>query len=545
VYEAVCMEVPHRRPPKGLSGASLGAFELWDSAGDTKPKEPLLSMQWKDGGMRAMKKRTFALAILLSLAFFLMEGSFSWGQTIPMTDLGTLGGTYSYPLALNDQGRVVGRSSTPSGAYHAFSWTSSEGMIDLGALGGINSEAVAVNEQGQVVVTSSMSDGSWRSFLWTNGGPLVDLNTPGENSTIARFINDLGQVAGVRTDAGNVDHIFFWTPGGGMIDMVPMEGYYCEPKAMNNQGQIVGVCTGSDTRAFLWNPNGNLSYLGDLSGGFSFSYALAVNDSGQVVGQSWNAEYANHAFFWSPNGGMVDLGALGGDFSEAVAVNALGQVVGNSSNPSGDTQAFFWTAGKMVGLGTLGGTSSEAKSINDQGQVVGLSTTASGDSHAFLWTQNEGMKDLGTLGGNSSFATAINNRGQIIGGSGDSTMSMAGLPKTRAILWSLPLPPSSPSPEEQLKKMIAEVEKLIQSGELRKVTGRGLIIELQVVLKKVQREKSKTACWLLHSLTHQIQGLVKSRKLSSANGKNLIDMATEVGTCADEWKEHYRKCGKK
>jgi hypothetical protein len=66
-----------------------------------------------------------------------------------------------------------------------------------------------------------------------------------------------------------------------------------------------------------------------------------------------------------------------------------------------------------------------------------------------------------------------------------------------------------------------------------------------VILKKVQREKNKTACWLLHSVTHQIQGLVKSRKLSSANGKNLIDMATEVGTCADEWKEHHRKCGKK
>jgi probable HAF family extracellular repeat protein len=246
---------------------------------------------------------------------------------------------------------------------------------------------------------------------------------------------------------------------------------------------------------------------------------------------------------------MMDLGALGGDFSEAVAVNALGQVAGNSSTPSGDTQAFFWTAaGGIVGLGTLGGTFSEARSINDQGQVVGLSTTATGDSHAFLWTQKEGMKDLGSLGGNSSFATAINNRGQIIGEIGGNVMSSSTLPQTRAVLWSLPLPPSSLSPEEQLKQLIAEVEKLIRSGELRKVPGRGLIIELQVILKKVQREKNKTACWLLHSFTHQIQGLVKSRKLSSANGKNLIDMAAEVGTCADEWKGHHKnhkKCGKK
>ena len=335
-----------------------------------------------------------------------------------------------------------------------------------------------------------------------------------------------------------------------MIDAGLPEGYFnSQPAAMNSQGQIVGWGFDSSdySRAFLWTPNETMLDLGSLGRGFS--YALAINDSGQVVGGSWNGAYSNHAFFWSPGGGMVDLGTLGGDFSEAFAINARGQVLGRSSTPSGDSQAFLWTAaGGMVGLGTLGGTSSEARSINDQGQVVGLSTTASGDWHAFLWTENEGMKDLGTLTGNASFATAINNRGQIIGGSGDNVTSRARLPETRAILWSLPLPPSCPSPDELLENMIGEIERLIGSGELRKVPGRGLIIELQVILKRAQSEKNKTACWLLQSLSYQIKGLVKSRKLTIENGQNLINMASDIGICADEWRGHLttdKKCGKK
>src|ERR671930_236835 len=74
----------------------------------------------------------------------------------------------------------------------------------------------------------------------------------------------------------------------------------------------------------------------------------------------------------------IDLGTLGGTQSVAIAVNASGQVVGQSATAGeAESHAFSWTqAGGMVDLGTLGGTQSVAVAVNASGQVVGFSTTA-------------------------------------------------------------------------------------------------------------------------------------------------------------------------
>jgi probable HAF family extracellular repeat protein len=91
-----------------------------------------------------------------------------------MVDLGTLGGSPSNATsqgnAVNDNGQVVGTSSTKSGPSHAFSWTQAGGMVDLGTLGGSPSngvsESYAVNQSGQVVGISSTADSSLHATLW-------------------------------------------------------------------------------------------------------------------------------------------------------------------------------------------------------------------------------------------------------------------------------------------------------------------------------------------------------------------------------------------
>jgi probable HAF family extracellular repeat protein len=122
-----------------------------------------------------------------------------WNADGSVTTLGTLGGSSSQAMAVNNQGEVAGCSGIASGYQHAFTEIGGV-MTDLGTLGG-SSYAYGINNSGEVVGYSYLADGDQHAFLYFDGS-MLDLNVllPANSGWVleeAFGINDAGQITGM------------------------------------------------------------------------------------------------------------------------------------------------------------------------------------------------------------------------------------------------------------------------------------------------------------------------------------------------------------
>jgi probable HAF family extracellular repeat protein len=95
-----------------------------------------------------------------------------------------------------------------------------------------------------------------------------------------------------------------------------------------------------------------------------------------IVGTSLDASNIGRGFLWTTVTGMVELDSLGGD-TYAVAINNSGDVAGLSADVSGNRHAVRWRAAEnweIEDLGTLDeGCCSQGFGINSFGDVAGVS----------------------------------------------------------------------------------------------------------------------------------------------------------------------------
>jgi probable HAF family extracellular repeat protein len=299
-----------------------------------------------------------------------------------ITDLEEGTNRFGVVYAMNANGDVVGDAN-----FQAFVWSHGT-MSTPASLGNSFSTARSINDLGQVVGGVALN-GTSVAFL-LDRGVVTNLAVPaGTTYSLAAAINNQGEVL-VNTRAGMGSTAFLWVHGAQR--QIPSLGGFIEANALNQLGQVVGESSSSTTpsHAFLWSGGQSID-LGVLSGGEAggncgfcaapnFSNALAINDSGEIVGQSAAAGQVLHAFVWR-SGGMEDLGALPGDNrSSASSINNRGQIVGWSGHATGViidyTRAALWSHGTIVDLNEYlpansGWTLDIAVAINSSGQIAG------------------------------------------------------------------------------------------------------------------------------------------------------------------------------
>jgi probable HAF family extracellular repeat protein len=249
--------------------------------------------------------------------------AFVWDKHNGLQDLGTLGGPDALATLINERGQIAGvsyTSSTPNPnngpctpnvpTQDPFLWEKGAGgMTDIGTFGGTCGQPDALNNRGQVVGLSYLAGNlTYHPFLWDkrDNPPLTDLGTFGGDNGVANWINDSGAIAGSADFPGNqIHHAFLWK-NGVMIDLGTVGTDPCSrASAINSKGQIVGGSSDCTTflHAYLWENGGPMIDLNTVvapGSGLTLTFALYINDRGEIAGNGVLANGDTHAFLLIP-----------------------------------------------------------------------------------------------------------------------------------------------------------------------------------------------------------------------------------------------------
>jgi len=295
------------------------------------------------------------------------QHGFLWKPSGGWSDLGTLGGSWSRVYDINDDGWVVGASTTAAGANHTCLWHGESGMQDLGIFGGISSIANGINNRGQIVGTYRTDElpyasehylQQWRGLLWDADDGMSDVGMPPAYGTgwpwdhvSARAFSDKGHIAVSTTEVLGYGYYNnrIWLKdqdGWSLIEARPAGGGSVpRVQDVNNWGQVVGHYSDKEgSAAFLWQRE-SWTAIGDFGGGESTAWA--INDSGQVVGYALDADGHSRAYLWE-RGEILDLNDYippesGWELTWGRDINDQGQILAYGRDPDGNSNACVLT----------------------------------------------------------------------------------------------------------------------------------------------------------------------------------------------------------
>lgn len=249
--------------------------------------------------------------------------------------------------------------------------------------------AMGINEHNEVVGFVQPGDSVFTryAFLWRAETGLVSLG-----GYMARSINEKGQIAG----SSDFIQAGVWENGAWIVLPNRQNAY-----AINNHGQVTGLISAQPSIPGPYAP-----YRDDDIYSSNFielekpwpmaSHGLDINSFGEVTADCAGAPGVLYvAVFYRADTSYVVLDSGGNYDAHAQALNDAGQIVGNTRVTSSSAhEAVFWDShdSPLEYMGTLGSGAGVAWAINNVGQAVGLS-----GGRGFLWTVDEGMLDLNDL----------------------------------------------------------------------------------------------------------------------------------------------------
>ena len=306
--------------------------------------------------------------------------------------------------------------------------------------GGVATYVYGVNDADEAVGASGEGTSACPyecAVIWHDGTPTV-LQTPAGMGSGAAAINNAGQVAGwVFPDSSIQYTAVVWNNGTPTLLPAPAPQYiYSYAFSINDAGQVAGYVSESGdvhNEAAVWNGLTPMILGGvpDCTNGV----ALGINGNGLVVGYlgCGKDKVAEPAVWHGTTATLLPIPikpTIGGPGGKALAVNDSGLIVGASNNAGGNNtptniNATAWANGVVTDLGpfpTKEGSSS-ALAVNKQGIIVGKSTWILDQlTHAALWSPlGAAPQDLNNLISASAAkeyllteATGINNNCTIV-----------------------------------------------------------------------------------------------------------------------------------
>jgi uncharacterized membrane protein len=342
--------------------------------------------------------------LLPAMLMALLATPAGWGQCryevevipIPPAPLGSV----AHPLAINDDGVVVGSYRRGVGYDKAFRWSAEDGFELLEMPPGTwESVAYDINNDGTVTgIFEVEGDGFGHlGFVIEQGELSVIEPLPEGNFVEALALNELGAVTGYWGDSveGGI-YAFIWADGI-FTDLGPWMGSTTsQGKDITDRLQIAGRYEGDvwpEEYAVLWQ-DGELTELGVIPGAVG-SEPLGMNRFLDVAGQSTFVvgdpyELESRAFRWTPRGGLIDLGIFeGNEHAACIAVSETRQMIGRCWNGPAEGRSFVLHHDQMMDLQELlipgsGLSGLRIAALNAHGAIVGYGFNDEDDSTPFI-----------------------------------------------------------------------------------------------------------------------------------------------------------------